>query len=213
MSIVMRKIRVGVLVSGSGTDLQSIIDASKSKKISASVVVVISDRADAYALERARRNNIPTIYLEPKGKKKEEYDKKITDIVMKYKVDLIVLAGYMRILTPPFVRKFYGRIINIHPALLPSFPGINAQKQAFEHGVKVSGCTVHFVNNGVDTGPIIIQKAVSVIECDTIETLRKRILKEEHKILPKAIQLFAEGRLKIEGRKVKVLPELQKRRR
>jgi len=209
----MRKIRVGVLVSGSGTDLQSIIDASKSKKISASVVVVISDRADAYALERARRNNIPTIYLEPKGKKKEEYDKKITDIVMKYKVDLIVLAGYMRILTPPFVRKFYGRIINIHPALLPSFPGINAQKQAFEHGVKVSGCTVHFVNNGVDTGPIIIQKAVSVIECDTIETLRKRILKEEHKILPKAIQLFAEGRLKIEGRKVKVLPELQKRRR
>jgi phosphoribosylglycinamide formyltransferase-1 len=201
----MNKLRVGVLVSGSGTNLQSIIDASESRKINADVAVVISDKQDAYALERARRHNIPTTYIEPKGKKKEDYDKEIINTIMKYKVDLVVLAGYMRVLTPAFVRKFYGRIINIHPALLPSFPGINAQKQAFEHCVKISGCTVHFVDEGVDTGPIIIQKAVCVKEDDTIETLKKRILKEEHKILPAAIQLFAEGHLKIEGRKVKIL--------
>lgn len=201
----MNKLRVGVLVSGSGTNLQSIIDTMESRKINAEIAVVISDKQDAYALERARRHSIPAVYLEPKGKKKEDYDKEIINTVMKYGVDLIVLAGYMRVLTPAFVRRYYGRIINIHPALLPSFPGVNAQKQAFEHGVNVSGCTVHFVDEGVDTGPIIIQKAVYVKEGDTVETLKKRILKEEHKILPAAIQLFAEGRICVEGRKVKIL--------
>ncbi len=195
---------IGVLVSGRGSNLQSIIDSINRKEINAKITVVISDVEDAYALERARKHDIPAVFVNPKGKDREKLDEEIAETLREHNADLIVLAGYMRILGKDFVRKHYGRVMNIHPALLPSFPGLHAQKQAFEYGVKVSGCTVHFVDAEVDHGPVIIQKAVPVLEDDTEETLAKRILEEEHKSYPEAIRLYTEGRLKIVGRKVAV---------
>lgn len=201
-----RRIRVGVLASGRGTDLQSIIDASGSGKIDADVVVVISDKKDAYALERARKHNIPAYFVDPSKKSREEHEREIDEILRKYEVDLVVGAGYMRIFSPWFVKRWYGKLINIHPALLPSFRGVNGQGKALEYGVKITGCTTHFVDEEVDHGPIILQAAVKVKDNDTRETLAARILEVEHQILPRTIQLFAEGRLKIEGRRVKILP-------
>ncbi|MEK6682054.1 MAG: phosphoribosylglycinamide formyltransferase [Nitrospirota bacterium] len=200
-----KKIKLGVLISGRGSNLQSIIDASKAGNIDAEVVVVISDKKDAQGLESARVNNIDTIFINPKEyKKREEYDRKVVEELKKYKVALVLLAGFMRIVTSALIEPFRDRIMNIHPALLPSFPGINAQRQAIEYGVKFSGCTVHFVEEGMDEGPIIIQAVVPVSDNDTAESLSKRILKYEHKIYPMAVQFFAEGRLKVEGRRVAV---------
>lgn len=203
-----KKIRLGVLISGRGSNLQSIIDASKKGAIDAEIAIVISDKKDAYGLVRAKENDIPTLFLSPKDyRNREEFDEKVVEELNKHKVDLVLLAGFMRIVTPALIEPFRDRIMNIHPALLPSFPGLDAQKQAFEHGVKFSGCTVHFVEEGMDEGPIIIQAVVPVMDNDTVDTLSELILKYEHKIYPIAIQLFAEGRLKVEGRKVLVNKE------
>ena len=196
-------INIGVLVSGRGTNLQAIIEAVEEGRIEGEISIVVSDNPDAYALKRAKQYNIETQYIDfNKFKNRENYDKKIVEYLKEKKVDLVVLAGYMRILSPYFIRTYKNKIINIHPALLPSFPGLHTQRQAVEYGVKVSGCTVHFVDEGVDSGPIILQKTVEVKDNDTEESLAERILKEEHQIYPRAIQLFSEGRLIIKGRKV-----------
>jgi phosphoribosylglycinamide formyltransferase-1 len=179
------------------------MDAAAAGKIGAEVVVVISDNKDAFALERARRAGIPARYV---GfgyyASKDDYERAILDILRQNKVDLVCLAGYMRLVGRVILDAYSNRIMNIHPALLPSFPGLHAQKQAWEYGVKYSGCTVHFVDEGMDTGPIIIQAVVPVYDDDTPDTLATRILEQEHKIYPEAIRLYAEGRLKIQGRKV-----------
>ena len=196
-------VNIGVLVSGRGTNLQAIIDAIKEGKIAGEIKVVVSDNPDAYALKRARQYHIATRYIHFKEfKNREDYDKEIIKTLKENKIELVVLAGYMRILSPYFIRTYKNKIMNIHPALLPSFPGLHAQKQAIEYGAKVSGCTVHFVDEGVDSGPIILQKAVEVSDDDTEESLAEKILKEEHQIYPRAIQLFSEGRLIIKGRRV-----------
>ena len=196
-------INIGVLVSGSGTNLLAIIEAVNTGKIDGLIRIVISDKYDAFALRRARFYNIKTNSINPEGfDSREGYDKEIVSILKEKEIELVVLAGYMKILSPYFINAFKDKIMNIHPALLPSFPGLHVQKKAIDYGVKVSGCTVHFVDEGMDSGPIIMQKAVKVKENDTEETLAKRILKQEHKIYPRAIQLFAEERLEIIGRKV-----------
>src|SRR3989338_10306031 len=189
-------INLGILVSGSGTNLQAIIDAVSAKRLSAAVKAVISNKPDAQAIERAKKYHIPSfIVQENRFSSKEDYDTHLVEILKANSVDLVILAGFMRLLTPVFIRAFPMRIMNIHPALLPSFPGLNVQKKALEYCVKFSLFTVHFVDEGLDNGPIIIQAVVPVKDNDTVETLSKRILKEEHKIYPQAIQLFAEGKL------------------
>jgi len=196
-------INIGVLASGRGTNLQAIIEAIEKGKIAGEIKVVISDNPDAYALKRAQQYHIDTRYINFKEfKNREDYDKEIIKILKEKKIELVVLAGYMRILSPYFIKTYKNRIINIHPALLPSFPGLHAQRQTLEYGVKISGCTVHFVDEGVDSGPIILQKAVEVSDDDTEESLAEKILKEEHQIYPRAIQLFSQGRLIIKGRRV-----------
>src|SRR4030066_2007410 len=203
-----KKIRLGVLISGRGSNLQSIIDTSKKGEIDAEIAIVISDKKDAYGLVRAKENDIPALFLSPKDyKKREDFDEKVVEELNKHKVDLVLLAGFMRIVTPTLIEPFRNRIMNIHPSLLPSFPGLDAQKQALDYGVKFSGCTVHFVEEGMDEGPIIIQAVVPVMDNDTVDSLSERILKYEHKIYPIAVQLFADGRLKVEGRMVRVNKE------
>ena len=199
----MPKVNLGVLASGRGSNLQAIIDAIVAGRLDARIVVVVSDRKDAQALERASQNDIPHIHLSPKDYSgREAYDAAIVKIFQESAVDLVILAGYMRIITPVLINPYRNRVINIHPSLLPSFPGLHAQRQALEHGIKVTGATVHFVEEQVDHGPIIIQAAVPVLEGDTEETLSARILEQEHRIYPQAIQWFAEGRLKVTGRRV-----------
>lgn len=196
-------IRLGVLVSGRGSNLQAIIDASEARRIDAAVAIVVSDVADAYALERARAHGIKAAFIDPKGfDTREQFDEAIIDLLRKHEIGLVCLAGFMRILTPHFVGEFRHRIMNIHPALLPAFPGLHVQRKALRHGTKFSGCTVHFVDEGTDTGPIIIQAVVPVLDDDTEESLSARILTYEHQIYPRAIQLFAEGRLEVRGRRV-----------
>jgi len=198
------KLRVGVLASGSGTDLQSIIDASEKDMINAEVIVVITDNKDAYALKRAAKHNIPGIILTPNGKDKEDFDKEVDNILMDHKIDLVVGAGYMRILSPCFVKKWYGKLINIHPAILPSFKGANAQSDAFNYGVKISGCTTHFMDEHMDHGPIILQAAVKVMPSDNRDKIAARILEVEHQILPRTVNLYEKDCLKIKGRKVEI---------
>lgn len=196
-------INIGVLASGRGTNLQAIIEAVEEGRIDGKISIVISDNRDAFALKRAEQYSIDTRYIDFKEfEDREDYDREIVKTMKKKKVDLVVLAGYMRILSPYFIRTYKNKIINIHPALLPSFSGLHAQKQTVEYGVKISGCTVHFVDEGVDSGPIILQKAVEVKDDDTEESLAERILKEEHQIYPRAIQLFCQGRLIVKGKKV-----------
>ncbi|MEJ6950493.1 phosphoribosylglycinamide formyltransferase [Natronospora cellulosivora (SeqCode)] len=198
--------KLGVLASGRGTNLQSIIDSIEDDKLKAEIAIVISDRENAYALERAKQHSIDTSFINPKNyNSKEEYEKELIDLLRDKGVELVIMAGFMRILTPFFISHFKRKIMNIHPSLLPAFPGLNAQAQAFKYGVKVTGCTVHFADEGMDTGPIIMQSAVEVKDNDDQESLAARILEEEHKIFPEAINLFIEDRLKIEGRKVKIL--------
>jgi len=199
-----KKLRVGVLASGGGTDLQSIIDASIKDMINAELIAVISDNKDAYALKRAEKSNIKTYFIDPKGKEKEDFDKELNNILRKNNIELVVGAGYMRMLSPCFVKRWYGRLINIHPALLPSFKGTNGQLDALEYGVKISGCTTHFMDEKMDHGPIILQAAVNVMPGDDREKLANRILEVEHQILPRTVDLFAQDRLKIEKRKVKI---------
>lgn len=199
----MGKLRLGVMASGRGSNLQSIMDAAAAGKIKAEVAVVFSDNKDAFALERARKAGIPALHLNPRDfGLKDEYEKAVLEILNEHGVQLVCLAGYMRIVGRVILNAFPNRVINIHPALLPSFPGLHGQQQAWEYGVKFSGCTVHFVDEGMDTGPIIIQAVVPVYDDDTADTLADRILEQEHKIYPEAIGLIAEGRLKLNGRKV-----------
>ena len=201
-------VSLGVLVSGSGTNLQAIIDRIENNSLSARVACVISNKADAFALDRAQRRNIPAIHMDHRRyPDRESYDRALVATLREHGVELVVLAGFMRLLTPEFINAFPNRIMNIHPALLPSFPGLDAQKQALEYGVKVSGCTVHFVDTGTDTGPVIIQACVPVLEGDTVDTLSNRIHVEEHRIYSEAIQLYAEGRLSVSGRRVIVAPK------
>ncbi len=196
-------LKIGVLASGRGSNLQSIINNVNNDNLDIEIAAVISDNRDAQALVRARKYDIYTSFLSPgEYTDKKEYEQVLIEILEKKEVELIVLAGFMRILSPYFVNHYYQQIINIHPSLLPAFPGLDAQKQAFTYGVKVSGCTVHFVDQGMDTGPIILQKAVPVSVDDTLEDLKKRILKEEHKILPQAIKLYSKNKLTIQGNKV-----------
>ncbi len=196
-------IRIGVLVSGSGSNLQSIMDACAQKEIEGFIAVVISNKAEAFAVKRAEGQGIPArVVNHREHPDRTDFDQRLITILDEYGVDLVVLAGFMRILTPAFLRHYPGRVMNIHPALLPSFPGLGVRQKALDHGVRFSGCTVHFVDEGVDTGPIIIQATCPVYPDDTEEELKERILRLEHRIYPKAIQLFAQGRLKVEGRKV-----------
>lgn len=190
-----RKVRIGVLVSGSGTNSQAIIDACKSKKIDAEVVAVISNKKDAFALQRAKRYNIKSVFIDPQ---KNNFDKKAIGILEKQKVDLVCLAGFLLKLGKNFIKKYKGKILNIHPALLPKFGGknmygINIHKTVLESGEKVSGCTVHLVDEKYDHGKIILQKKVKVLKEDTPETLQKKILKQEHKLYPEAIKMFIEN--------------------
>jgi phosphoribosylglycinamide formyltransferase-1 len=196
-------LRVGVLASGRGSNLQAILDACARPAFPARVVVVISDRERAAALERARAAGVEAVFLNPKDfGDRETYDAAITRMLEERQVGLVCLAGFMRILTPAFARAWRGRALNIHPSLLPAFAGLHPQRQALDHGVRVSGATVHFVDEGVDTGPIVLQSAVPVQPDDTEDTLAARILTEEHRLYPEAVRLFALGRLRIAGRQV-----------
>lgn len=199
----MSKLRLGVLASGSGSNLQAIIDSIESGYLPCEIAVVISDNPAAYALKRAEKKGIATHIVEPRTfKDREAFDAELVRILNGHNVDLVVLAGFMKVVTGILINAFPVRVMNIHPALLPSFPGLHVQKKAIEYGAKFSGCTVHFVDAGVDTGPIIIQAVVPVHDDDTEEPLSARILSEEHRVYPYAIKLFAEGRLEIKGRRV-----------
>jgi len=199
----VNKPKIGVLVSGRGSNLQSIMDHIAAGDLPLEVAVVISDKAEAKALERAAGAGIATAVVSRKAyDSKQEFEAAIDASLREHQVQLVVLAGFMRILSGFFVQKWQHKIVNIHPALLPSFTGLDAQGQAVRYGVKVSGCTVHFVDEGTDTGPIILQKVVPVLNGDTGETLAARILVEEHKALPEALRLWALGKLQLEGRKV-----------
>lgn len=198
-----KKFRLGVLVSGRGTNLQSILDAIGKGEVPAEVGVIISNKETAPALERGRQHGVESIFLNPKDfASREAYDRELVTLLNARDIDLICLAGYMKILTADFIRAFAGKIINIHPSLLPAFPGLDVQQKALDHGVKFAGCTVHFVEEEVDTGPIVLQAVVPVQDGDTTETLSARILEQEHQIYPRAIQLIAENRLRIQGRRV-----------
>ncbi len=198
-------LNLGVLASGRGSNFQSIIDEIEAGRINASIKLLIVDKADAYAVERAKKHSIGYLYFNPKQfPSKDDFFIKISDELKTRDVELVVLAGFMRIVRKPLIDAFPNRIMNIHPALLPSFPGLHGQKQAADYGVRISGCTVHFVDEGMDNGPVIIQAAVPVSPDDTEETLSARILKLEHRIYPEAIRLYSEGRLRVEGRIVKI---------
>jgi phosphoribosylglycinamide formyltransferase-1 len=201
------KISIAVLASGSGTNLEAIAQAIEEGEVPAQIAIVISDSHDAFALERARRRGIPVKVIELKDcPDRPAFDRAIKETLHEAGVDLVVLAGYMKLVGPEILEAFSGRIMNIHPALLPSFPGEHGVADALQHGVKVSGVTVHFVDGGLDTGPIIVQEAVPVEEDDDEESLHGRIHLAEYRAYPQAIRLFAQGRLKIVGRTVKVLP-------
>jgi len=196
---------VAVLASGRGSNLQAILDASAAAAFPARVVIVLSDREGAYALERAARSGVPAQFLNPKDfADRAAYDAALIGTIEAHAAGLVCLAGFMRVLSPAFIRRFAGRVMNVHPSLLPAFPGLAAQRQALAYGVRVAGATVHFVDEGVDTGPIILQASVPVHAADTEESLSQRILREEHRLYPEAIRLFAEGRLTIAGRHVRV---------
>ncbi len=200
-------LRVAVLASGRGSNLQAIIDAIEAGRVQAQIVVVISNKKDAGALERARKHGLKDVFVDPKPfagqlDSRETYDRALLEVLQQHEVDLVLLAGYMKIVTAVLVNAYVNRMMNIHPSLLPSFPGLDVQKKAIDWGCKLAGCTVHFVTEGVDEGPIIIQAAVPIFNEDTPETLAARILVQEHRIYPRAVQLFSEGRLRVEGRRV-----------
>lgn len=193
---------LGILLSGRGSNFESIAGHVQAGKIPARIALVISNREDAAGLARARALRLKTRFIPSQGKSREAYDREMVTALKEFRVDLVCLAGFMRVLSPCFVREFPGRILNIHPALLPAFRGLEAQKQALEAGVKFTGCTVHLVDEGVDTGPIVSQAVVPVLDDDTVESLSARILKEEHRIYSEAIILLLEDRIRIEGRRV-----------
>ena len=193
--------KLGILLSGRGSNFEAIARNVQAGKIPAEIVIVISNKEEALGLATARNLGLATRFIPSKGKEREAFDREVVAVLKEFQVDLVCLAGFMRILSPYFIREFPGRILNIHPALLPCFPGVEAQKQALDYGVKFTGCTVHLVDEGVDTGPIVCQAVVPVLDDDTAETLAARILKEEHRIYSEAICLLVEDRIRIEGRR------------
>ncbi len=194
-----------MLVSGRGSNLQAIIDAIESGKVNANISCVISNVPGVQSLDRAKKHGIPAVVVDHKDfSDRTAYEKELLKVIDSYNPGLICLAGYMRIVGAEIIKNYKGRIMNVHPALLPSFPGLHGQKQALDYGAKVSGCTVHFVDEGCDTGPVILQKVVPVLDDDTEATLSARILEEEHKAYPEAIQLFSANRLNIENRRVRI---------
>lgn len=202
-------LRVAVLASGRGSNLQAVIDAIEAGQVHATIVAVISNKKDAAALERARKHGLPDLFVDPKpfaGRpdSREAYDLALLEVLERHNVELVLLAGYMKIVTAVLVNAYANRMMNIHPSLLPSFPGLEVQKKAIEWGCKLAGCTVHFVTEGVDEGPIILQAAVPILDGDTPDTLAARILVQEHRIYPRAVQLFSEGRLQVDGRRVRI---------
>ena len=199
----MTKKRIGVLLSGRGSNFEALADSVAAARIpDAEIALVISNRENAPGIEKARARQIPAQVIPSRGLEREAYDKLVIAALEEKKVDLVCLAGYMRLLSPAFVAAFRGRILNIHPSLLPAFPGLESQRQAIEHGAKFSGCTVHFVDENLDAGPIILQAAVPIRDDDTPETLSERVLKEEHRIYTEAVRIVLEGRYRMEGRRV-----------
>jgi phosphoribosylglycinamide formyltransferase-1 len=196
--------RIGVLASGRGSNLQALIDAQRAATLGGEIAVVVSNVEGASALERARAAGIPALECVDRGRPREDHDRELVSLLRQHRVDLVCLAGYMRLLSPVFFEAFAGRILNVHPSLLPAFPGRDAQRQAFEHGVKVSGATVHLVEEALDSGPIVLQEAVPVKEDDTVERLSARILDAEHRIYPRAVRLVLDGRYRLEGRRVRL---------
>jgi phosphoribosylglycinamide formyltransferase-1 len=193
--------KLGILLSGRGSNFEAIARNVQAGKIPAEIAVVISNKEEALGLATARNLGLATRFIPSKGKEREAFDREVVAVLREFQVDLVCLAGFMRILSPYFIREFPARILNIHPALLPCFPGVEAQKQALDYGVKFTGCTVHLVDEGVDTGPVVCQAVVPVLDDDTAETLAARILKEEHRIYSEAICLLVEDRIRIEGRR------------
>jgi phosphoribosylglycinamide formyltransferase 1 len=202
----MARLRVGVLASGRGTDFQSLVDARDRGDLPVDLAILVCNVPGAPVLERAKKARVPAVVIDhrPFGKDREGFEREVVKVLQDARTELVVFAGFMRLVTPYFVSQFPVRIMNIHPSLLPAFPGTHAQRDALEAGVKVTGCTIHFVDASVDAGPIILQKAVPIREDDTEETLAARILEQEHVFLPLAVRLFAEGRLKLEGRRVRI---------
>jgi phosphoribosylglycinamide formyltransferase-1 len=194
--------RLGILISGRGSNFEAIADRIVRGELPAEIAVVISNRPDAHGLEAARRRGLPAVSLPSRGLDREVYDRMLIEELRHHQVELVCLAGFMRLLSAGFIRAFPQRILNIHPSLLPAFPGLDAQQQALEHGVKITGCTVHFVDEDLDAGPIILQRAVPVEDDDTVETLSARILAEEHRVYTEAIRIVLSGRYRIEGRRV-----------
>jgi phosphoribosylglycinamide formyltransferase-1 len=194
--------RIGILLSGRGSNFEAIARNVQAGRVPAEIAIVISNKEEALGLARAKEMGLATRFISSKGKEREAFDREVVAVLKEYQVDLVCLAGFMRILSPYFIREFPRRILNIHPALLPSFPGVDAQKQALEYGVKWTGCTVHIVDEGVDTGPVVCQAAVPVLDDDTVETLAARILKEEHRVYSEAVCLLIEDKIRIEGRRV-----------
>lgn len=197
----MRK-PLGILLSGRGSNFEAIADNVAAGNIDAGIAVVIGNRPEARGLDVARQRGLNAVCIPSKGLDRKIYDGMVVEELKKYSVDLVCLAGFMRLLSADFIREFPQRILNIHPSLLPSFPGLDAQHQALEHGVKITGCTVHFVDEYLDAGPIVIQAAVPVLDTDTVDSLSARILKEEHRIYSEAIRMVLSGSLRIEGRRV-----------
>ena len=195
---------VGVLISGRGTNLQALIDAAAAGRLGGRIAVVISNVEDAPGLERARRAGIPACFRDHRGSPRERFDEQLVALLREHAVELVCLAGYMRLLSPVFIHAFAGPILNVHPSLLPAFPGLEAQRQAWEHGVKVSGATVHLVDESLDAGPILLQEAVPVLPTDGVEELSARILEAEHRVYPRAVRAMLEGRCRAEGRRVLV---------
>lgn len=199
-------LNLGVLASGRGSNFQSIINEINAGRLDAKIKILITDNPNAYAIQRAKQHGINWIYVNPKEfPSKDSFYEKLADLLIAEEVELVILAGFMRIIGKPLIDAYPMKIMNIHPALLPSFPGLHGQKKAIQYGVKISGCTVHFVDEGMDTGPIIIQAAISVNPEDTEQSLSDKILQLEHKIYPEAIRLYQQGRLRLEGRVVKIL--------
>jgi phosphoribosylglycinamide formyltransferase-1 len=196
---------LGVLVSGRGSNLQALIDAQEAGALGGEIAVVVSNVEGVPALERARAAGIPALCCVHQGRPREDHDRALVALLREHRVELVCLAGYMRLLSPAFFEAFAGRILNVHPSLLPAFPGRDAQRQALEHGVKVSGATVHLVEEALDSGPILLQEAVPVKEDDTLERLSARILEAEHRIYPRAVRLVLDGRFRLEGRRARLL--------
>jgi len=204
-----KKLNVAVLASTKATDLDAVVEQMRQGRLNINIPILISNKKEAYCIERAKKHGIESIFLDSEGKSRDEYDREIMALLEKHDIGLVVLIGYMKFISQPFLDAYCNRIINIHPSLLPSFPGMDrsVHKEVLEHGCKVSGCTAFFIDEGADTGPIITQMAVDVDENDTIDALKTKVQAAEQTVLPEAIRLFADGRIKVEGRVVHILPK------